>query len=212
MSKSSAASQDFVTINDIRNDVVILKNGGMCSILLASSINFALKSTDEQEAILQQFQTFLNTLDFSLQIFAQSRRLNIEPYLALLKTREKTQENDLMRIQLSEYMGFIRSFTEEVSVMSKNFFVVIPYTPTGVNITRGFTSLFSSNRNQTIDSVDQAFEENKIQLEHRINLVSESLSGIGVRTVQLKTDDLVELFYHTYNPTDPTGVAPKLNA
>ena len=115
----------------------------MCSVLLASSINFALKSGDEQQAILHHFQSFLNTLDFSLQIYVQSRRLNIEPYLALLATRESLQDNDLMRIQLREYMDFIRTFTSEVDVMSKSFFVVVPYTPAAINISKGITSFFS---------------------------------------------------------------------
>jgi hypothetical protein len=122
MPKATPASQDFVTIKDIKDGVLILKNGQMCSILLASSVNFALKSSDEQQAILLQFQSFLNTLDFTLQIYVQSRKLNIEPYLALLATREPLQDSDLMRIQLREYMDFIRKFTKEVDVMSKSFF------------------------------------------------------------------------------------------
>src|SRR6056297_907928 len=129
MAGSQAATQDFVSVRDIRDNVVIQKNGQMTMVLLASSINFALKSLDEQKAVLVQFQQFLNTLDFTLQIYVQSRRLNIEPYLELLASLETKQDNDLMRIQLREYMEFIRSFTEDVDVMSKNFFVVIPYTP-----------------------------------------------------------------------------------
>ena len=116
MPKATPSSQDFVAIKDIKDGVVILKSGQMCSVLLASSINFALKSGDEQQAILHHFQSFLNTLDFSLQIYVQSRRLNIEPYLALLATRESLQDNDLMRIQLREYMDFIRTFTSKVDV------------------------------------------------------------------------------------------------
>ena len=211
MPKTSAASQDFVAIKDIRDGVVILKNGQLCSVLLASSVNFALKSTDEQQAILQQFQSFINTLDFSLQIYVQSRRLNIEPYLALLATREKEQDNDLMRIQLREYIDFIRTFTTEVDVMSKNFFVVIPYSPAPINIGKGLTSLFGGSPQKVSTPMDQQFEEHRIQLEQRVALVVEGLSGAGVRTITLKSDDLVELFYHVYNPSDPTGAAPTLN-
>ncbi len=210
MPKTSAATQEFVSIKDIKDDVVILKTGQYCSILLASSVNFALKSTDEQQAILQQFQTLLNTLDFSLQFYVQSRRLNIEPYLEVLKTREINQDNDLMRIQLREYIDFIRSFTEEVDVMSKNFYVVVPYSPAPINVTKGITSLFSGSPQKTTNSADQRFEEHRIQLEQRVSLVTEGLGSIGVRTVPLRTDDLVELFYHAYNPTDPTGAAPSL--
>lgn len=210
MPKATPASQDFVAIRDIKDGVVILKNGQMCSVLLASSVNFALKSQDEQQAILQQFQTFINTLDFSLQIYVQSRRLNIEPYLALLATREPAQDNDLMRIQLREYMEFIRTFTREVEVMSKNFFVVVPYTPSPINITRGITSLFSPGGNKAVPA-DMQFEEQRIQLEQRVAVVEGGLSRVGVRTIPLKTEDLVELYYHIYNPTDPTGAAPVFN-
>lgn len=211
MPKTSAASQDFVAIKDIRDGVVILKSGQLCSVLLASSVNFALKSTDEQQAILQQFQSFINTLDFSLQIYVQSRRLNIEPYLALLGTREANQDNDLMRIQLREYIEFIRTFTSEVDVMSKNFFVVVPYSPAPINIKKGLTSLFAGSPERVAAPIDQQFEEHRIQLEQRVALVVEGLSGAGVRTITLKTDDLVELFYHIYNPSDPTGAAPSLS-
>ena len=93
--QSTAATQDFVAIRDIRDGIVILKSGQLCKVLLASSVNFALKSQDEQRAILFQFQNFLNTLDFSLQIYVQSRRLNIEPYLAMLASRQDSQDNDL---------------------------------------------------------------------------------------------------------------------
>lgn len=207
MPKPSAATQDFVAIRDIKDGVAILKSGQMCTILLASSVNFALKSSDEQQAILQQFQTFLNTLDFSLQIYVQSRRLNIEPYLNLLQSREALQDNDLMRIQLREYIEFIRTFTNEVDIMSKNFFVVIPYSPIPVNITKGITSLFSSN-NTTKLPTDMRFEEQRTQLEQRVSIVQQGLSRVGVRTIALNNDDLVELFYHVYNPADTTGNAP----
>ncbi len=212
MPKTSAATQQFVNIKDIKDGVIVLAGGQLCAVLLASSVNFALKSTDEQQAILQQFQTFLNTLDFTLQIYVQSRRLNIEPYLALLATRESNQDNDLMRVQLREYIEFIRTFTTEVDVMSKNFFVVIPYSPAPINVTKGLTSLFTGSPKKVASPAEQQFEEHRIQLEQRVSLVVEGLSGMGVRTVQLKTDDLVELFYHIYNPTDPTGSAPSRTA
>ncbi|HMO77616.1 MAG TPA: hypothetical protein PKA42_00475 [Candidatus Paceibacterota bacterium] len=206
MPRTSSATQDFVAIKDIRDSVVLLKNGQMCSVLLASSINFALKSLDEQQAILHNFQSFLNTLDFSLQIYVQSRRLNIEPYLALLATRKDSQDNDLMRIQLREYIEFIRTFTTEVDVMSKSFFVIIPYTPAPINFTKGLTSFFTPGQKSTPEEL--MFDEYKIQLEQRVSVVEQGLSRLGVRTIMLNNEDLVELYYHIYNPTDPTGSAP----
>lgn len=204
MASSSSATQDFVPIRDVKNGVVILKNGQLCKILLASSINFALKSRDEQQAILFQFQNFLNTLDFSLQIYVQSRRLNIEPYLATLKALEPIQYSDLMRVQLREYIEFIRTFTTEVDVMSKNFFVVIPYTPPKIDFKKSFSTILSQGRAIETNTLD----EQRLQLEQRQTVVEQGLNRIGVRTIALRDEELVELFYHIYNPSDATGSAP----
>lgn len=205
MATQNAQTQEFVSVRDIKENVVIQKNGQLTMILLASSINFALKSLDEQQAILHQFQNFLNTIDFSLQIYMQSRRLNIEPYLEILAGLENGQDNDLMRIQLREYMAFIRSFTVDVDVMSKNFFVAVSYTPGVADMKK--RGLFSSKKSGSTPN-DTAFEEQRTQLEQRISLVVDGLSRIGVRTIALGNDELVELFYHIYNPSDPTGAAP----
>lgn len=211
MPNPQAATQDFVSIRDVRDNVIIQKNGQMTMILLASSINFALKSADEQQAILMQFQSFLNTIDFSLQIYMQSRRLNIEPYIAVLSTLEVKQDNDLMRIQLREYMQFIRTFTTDVDVMSKNFFVAVSYTPTKIALGHGIGTLFSPGGVSAGTPTDTVFEEHRSQLEQRLSLVTEGLARIGVRTIALGKDELVELFYHIYNPGDLTGAAPQID-
>ncbi len=205
---NTAATQDFVSIRDIRDGIVILKSGQICKVLLASSVNFALKSQDEQRAILFQFQNFLNTIDFSLQIYVQSRRLNIEPYLAMLAERQGSQDNDLMKVQLREYIEFIRSFTVEVDVMSKNFFVIVPYTPNKINITQGFKGILNQGRAGLQN--EATLEEQRLQLEQRQAVVEQGLNRMGVRTIALQTDELVELFYHIYNPGDITGSAPTI--
>jgi hypothetical protein len=203
---TTASTQDFVPVRDIRENVVILKNGQMCMVLLASSINFALKSLDEQQAILGQFQSFLNTMDFSVQFYIQSRRLNIQPYINQLLEREPLQDNDLMRIQIREYMQFIKTFTAEVEVMSKNFFIIIPYTPTQIDFSSNIGAVFGKKKDLTIDTAK--FEENRLQLEQRTALVEQGLTRIGVRTVALQNEELVELYYHIFNPGDPNGSAP----
>lgn len=207
MVNKQTSTQDFVPIRDIKGNIVLLKNGQMCMILLASSVNFALKSADEQSAILGQFQSFLNTLDFSLQFYVQSRRLNIQPYLDQLAVREPQQDNDLMRIQIREYMEFIRTFVSEVDVMSKNFFIVIPYTPTQIDFKANLNSVFSKTKDLKID--ESKFEENRVQLEQRVSLVEQGLNRIGVRTIPLQNDELVELYYHIFNPGDNAGTAPQ---
>lgn len=200
------STQNFIPIQDLRDGVAILKNGQMNIVLLASSINFALKSHDEQAAILAQFQNFLNTIDFSIQMYVQSRRLNINPYLELLASREKDQYNDLMKIQLREYMNFVETFVKEVDIMSKNIFVVVPYTPLDTNIKSNLSDLLGRRTNRSLESTK--FEEHKNQLLQRVNVVEQGLRRIGVKTVQLSNDELVELYYHIFNPSDITGSAP----
>lgn len=208
MATTQNQAQKFVPIRDVRDNIVIQNDGRMTMILLASSINFALKSLDEQRAVLQQFQSFLNTIDFSLQIYMQSRRLNINPYLELLETLAPKQDNDLMRIQLREYISFIDSFTTEVDVMSKNFFISVSYTPTKINFSKGIGGLFSPKTGGGASLTDTEFERERSQLEQRVSVVADGLARVGVRTIALGKDELVELFYHIYNPGDATGSAP----
>jgi hypothetical protein len=126
MATSSKTTQDFVPIREIRDGIVILKDGSMRALVLASSLNFALKSADEQNSIIYQFQNFLNSLDFSVQIFVQSKRLDIRPYIALLEERYKEQVTELMKIQTREYIEFIKTFVENSNIMTKSFFIIIP--------------------------------------------------------------------------------------
>lgn len=202
-------TQSFVPLRDIKDNVIILKNGQLNMVLLASSINFALKSGDEQEAILRQFQSFLNTIDFSIQFYIQSRRLNIQPYLDLLGGREEAQDNDLMKIQLREYMQFVKTFTTEVDVMTKSFFVVVPYTPIAANLQNnleGFKELIGGKKDIYFD--DKNFAEHKLQLEQRVALVEQGLSAVGSRTILLQNEELVELYYHIFNPGEVGNTAP----
>ena len=193
-----AATQEFVPIKEIRDGVVILKDGGLRAILLTSSLNIALKSNDEQTAILLQFQNFLNSLDFSLQIVIQSRRLDIRPYLNLLEERAKSQMEDLMKIQIREYIDFIRTFTETTNIMTKHFFLIIPYAPP---ILKAGKLPFSNNKKTSADTRTlENFEEAKTQLEQRVGIVSQGLSRLGLRTVRLGTEEMVEVFYRIFNP------------
>ena len=204
MAISAKATQDFVPIKEIRNGVVMLKNGEMRSILLASSINFALKSADEQQAVLMQFQDFINSLDFSIQVFIESRRLDIRPYIALLENRYKEQTTDLMKLQTREYIEFIKNFTESVSIMTKSFFIVIPYMPP--IISGGASSLNIFNKkpaataaSKALDATSQ-FEEDRSQLDQRVSVVEQGLVRCGVRVIQLGSEEVVELYYKLFNP------------
>ena len=209
MAESTPSAQQFVPLREIRDGVVILKDGGLRALLMASSINFALKSQDEQQAILSQFQAFLNTLDFSLQIYVQSRELDIQPYLALLRAREPAQDNDLMRMQLREYIGFVEHFTTDVDIMTKSFFVVVSYASAPIDIRAGVMSLLQKDAARDAARTQTRFEEDRTQLEQRIAVVEEGLNRIGIRTALLGTDEVVELFYHLFNPGE-SAKAPSI--
>jgi type IV secretory pathway VirB4 component len=197
---NSSSTQDFVPISEVRDGIVMLKDGGLRAVLLASSINFALKSEDEQTAFLVQFQNFLNSLDFSVQILVQSRMLDIRPYVATLEEAQKKQLDELMRVQIREYIEFIKSFTEAANIMTKNFFVVVPYTPTSLpGAGGGALSLLPFGRKQKAKN-DTSFEESVSQLEQRLSVVQQGLIRAGVRTVQLGTEEAIELLYKMFNP------------
>lgn len=193
------ATQEFVPIDDVRDGIAILKDGSMRGILMASSINFALKSDDERQAILLQFQDFLNSLDFSIQILVQSRRLDIRPYIALLEGRYKEQTNDLMKIQIEQYIAFIKGFTESTNIMTKNFFVVIPYDSAIISSKSGLPFSLGGKEKSKEDK-EEDFEEKKNQLEQRMGVVEQGLVRCGVRVAKLGTDEVVELFYKIFNP------------
>lgn len=201
---NAKATQEFVPIKQIRDGIVVLKDDSMRALVMASSLNFALKSTDEQQSIIYQFQNFLNSLNFSVELFMQSRRLDIRPYLALLEARYKEQTSDLLKIQTREYIEFVRSFTENTNVMQKTFFVVVPYSaPAMFAKDTKFEGFFkSSSKEEKTKSEKEAFEEARTQLEQRISVVEQGLVRCGIRVAQLGTEELVEVFYKLFNPGD----------
>lgn len=204
MPTPTQTTQSFVPIQEIRDGVVILKNGGMRALVLATSLNFALKSADEQSAILLQFQNFLNSLDFSIQIFVQSKKLDIRPYVALLEDRYKEQVTELMKIQVREYIEFIKTFVETTNIMSKSFFVVVPYDPPIISGKKNpITSMLPSKKGADGTSnitPDEQFQEYRSQLEQRVAVVEQGLIRCGIRTAELGTEEVVELYYKLFNP------------
>ena len=199
--KKSAAAQEFVPVKEVRGGVMVLKSGSLVGVLLASSVNLALKSAEEQAATIYQFQSFLNSLDFSVQLVVQSRKLDIRPYIALLEERLKAQTDDLMKIQVAEYIGFIRDFAVQANIMSKRFFVVVPYSPPAVNVKKELEShLFGAGDVAINKNKADGFEEHRTQLEQRMAQVEQGLSRTGVRTVPLGTEEIIELLYKQFNP------------
>ena len=200
MATSSKTTQDFVTIREIRDGIVILKDGSMRALVLASSLNFALKSTDEQNSIIFQFQNFLNSLDFSVQIFVQSKKLDIRPYIALLEERYKEQLTELMKIQTREYIEFIKTFVENSNIMTKSFFIIVPYTPPMLTVSKNPISQFMNKKGENRIIENQQFAEYRSQLEQRVGVVEQGLVRCGVRVAELGTEEVVELYYKIFNP------------
>jgi hypothetical protein len=207
MALKAKATQEFIPIKEVRDGIVVLKNDELRAIVLANSINLSLKSEDEQKATILQFQNFLNTLDFSVQISVQSRKLDIRPYLLLLENRMKVQNEPLLKLQTKEYIEFIRNFTESVSIMTKSFFVVVPYSHTVLSSDTGFFQKLFSRKNKEEARVAKQvdFEEKRSQLEERVAVIEQGLGRCGINSVQLGTEEVVEVFYKVFNPGESEG-------
>ncbi len=193
------ATQAFVPVKEVRNGIVILKEDGYRGIMMCSAMNFALKSEDEQKAIIGGFQSFLNTLDFSVEVVVHSRKMDIRPYITLLEQRIDAQQSELMRIQLREYIQFIKGFMDSTEIMTKLFYVVIPYTPAlGLQVAHTFP-LPSRKKEGGATGGRDNFEEDRIQLEQRMSLVAAGLGSAGIRAVPLGTEEIIELLYRSFN-------------
>jgi len=183
------ATQDFVPVSEIRSGILILNDGNMRAVLSSSSINLSLQNEDMQAATFSGFQTFLNSLDFNIQIFLQSKKLDIRNYLELLYKREKEVEEDLLKIQIKEYIEFIKKFTEEQSVMDKSFYIIVPY---------DIASLGISTKHMN----DKEFIKNYNNLMQRVDVVKGTLSALGLKISLVNTEELVELYYKIFNPNE----------
>ena len=182
--------------------VMILKNGALRAALLVSSINFDLKSSQEQDAIIAQYQQFLNSLDFPVQIVIQSRRFNIGPYLESLSGQERQQENELLRFQIGEYGRYIKNLSEVSNIMSKFFYIIIPFSPAEDQHGGFLEKIMGIFRPKQATSMKGGmFDTYKNQLLQRVDHVASSLSGSGVQVTQLNTEEVIELLYNSYNPS-----------
>jgi hypothetical protein len=196
---TSQATQEFVPVKEVRNGIIILKEDGYRAVMMCSSVNFSLKSEDEQTAVIGGFQSFLNTLDFSVEIVVHSRKMDIRPYITLLEGRIDAQQSELMRIQLREYIQFIKGFMDSADIMTKLFYVVVPYTPALSHQVVQSLQLPGRKREETAGGLTDNFEEDRIQLEQRMSLVASGLQSAGIRAVPLNTEETIELLYRSFN-------------
>lgn len=210
-------SQKFVPIKEIRDGVVVLMTGEMRAVVMATPINLGLKSADEQEATIMQFQNFLNSLEFAIQIQASSRRLDIRPYLLSLENRLDQIPEELMRIQTKEYIEFIRWFNESYNVMTKYFYVVVSFAGGGLSQqsqTNFLSGIFGSKKETksgpAINNQMKQFEEYRSQLEQRLAVIIGGLTNMGIQSRQLETAELIELYQTTFNPGELHSAAGAL--
>jgi len=203
---AESSTQEFLEVKDIREGVVILKNQGLRGVLMVSSLNFALKSEDEQTAIIYAFQSFLNSLDFSCQIIIQSRNINITPYLDELKDLEERQSNELLKRQTASYREFIKQLVKGETIMTKNFYVVVPYTlMEGLGVfaaTKGFglAKFFKKEKQPAGTMTDTDFQRCKTQLWQRMEFLAMGLRRCGLEAIPLTTTELIELFWTIHHP------------
>ena len=200
-SKNKYSTQSYLDISEIKDDIIVMRDGTLRSVILVSSINFALKSDDEQNAIVAAYVSFLNNIDYPVQIVIQSRELNIDNYLMELKQKQKEQTNELLKIQTVEYIQYISELISMGKIMSKRFYVVVPYNPLSDKQKNFFKRLGEVFKAATLIKMnDEAFSRRKGQLIRRTENIISGLASIGLNSVQLDTQSLIELFYNTYNP------------
>lgn len=199
--KIKVSSQKYLDIAEVKEDTLILKDGTLRVVLLVSSINFSLKSEDEQNAIIASYISFLNFLDFPLQIVIQSRKLDIDGYLDRLKKMEKEQTNELLRMQTADYRQYVNELVEMGDIMSKRFYIVIPYDPLSdkrKSWFKKFLGLFSAAKE--VKLTQKIFIKRRHDLFQRVEHIISGLASMSLKTVVLDTQSLIELYYNTYNP------------
>jgi type IV secretory pathway VirB4 component len=187
------STQDALKFAQIRDGVVILKDGNLRQIVLCTSVNFSLKSEQEQNAIIFAYQNFLNSLTFPVQIVMQSKKLDLTNYLKMLDEKAQDQTNELLRTQTLDYVDFIKRLINIANIMDKRFYIVIPYMiPPKMN---------NSGQKQIIITQTE-FAKYKVELDQRAQVVQSGLANVGVRTALLNTQQLIELMYSIYNPEE----------
>lgn len=198
---SAPSTQKYIPFGEIRENVVIMKDGTLRAVLLVSSLNFALKSEDEQKGIINGYVQFLNGLEYELQIVVQSRKLNIENYLGKLDQLARQQDNELLRKQTASYRAFVARLVEDADIMDKKFFVVIPYSPFSKK-KKSYWSRFQETISPAsiVKLKQKKFDDYVMELGRRISAVGSGLQSIGLQVKQLDTQALIELYYNTYNP------------
>ncbi len=199
-----APTQAVLEFDQIREGVIIMKDKSLRGILMVSSLNFELKSEEEQNAIIWQFQNFLNSLDFSIQILVQTKRVNITGYLDKLKELEEKQENELLKLQISEYRDFIKELIGGGEIFTKNFFVIVPFYLIEL-------PGIKEKKEKAIKLDEEKFQRAKAQLWERMEFVAMGLSRCGLQSHLLDSSQIIELLWSLYHPEEAeVGYYPEI--
>ena len=216
--KAGPPTQRYLDIAEIRENVVVMKDGTMRMVLMVSSINFALKSDDEQQAVIQGYMQFLNGLEHPLQVSIQSRKMNVDGYLARLKAQEDSISNELLKAQIRDYTSFIKELVDLGEIMQKRFFVIVPYNPSeGSDKGKGFfVKLQNALYPASIVKLNaKQFADRRDSIMQRSQIVAGGLQSMGLSVAMLDTQGLIELYYNSYNPevseTQPLEATEKLH-
>jgi hypothetical protein len=192
-----ASTQQYLPIQAIKEGVAVLKDHSLKSIIMVSSVNFALKSEEEKDAVISSYQSFLNSLEFPIQIVAASRKLDLTNYLDDVRKTSTSLKSPLLKIQADEYVSFIGQLLEYSNIMEKRFYVVVPYYPGGSDGLQS-SGLFGSKKQTPV--LGGSFEESKKRLSERVEIIMQGLTSMNLRCAALGTEDMLELFYTIYNP------------
>lgn len=200
------STQNTLLLNEIRDGMAIMSDGSVRAAITCRSINFDLMSSREREGVEYGYQSFLNSLYFPAQILIRSQRVDIGPYLEKLAKLRRDQDNMLLGVLMEDYINFIAAISEETNIMDKQFYIIVPYYPTGdfnsaVNSSKNlFAGLFSPAKQSLIHIDEVAYGKAKEEMENRVGTVTNGLAQMGVQAARLDTKQFSELFYNFYNP------------
>lgn len=206
------STQNTLQIAEIRDGIVIMNDGSFRSVVMVKSINFDLMSPQEQEAVEYSYQGFLNSLYFPVQIFIRSQKVDLQPYVNKLDKIRTEHDNMLLALLMEDYIGYIGALSSQTNIMDKKFYVVVPYYPVidvqkalsqSKNFLSGVKGLFNNNEQHVVIN-EQDLENAKAELRNRVQAVLSGLLQAGIKGLPLDTQELIELYYDTYNPDTAT--------
>lgn len=204
--ESPLSTQSTLLISELRDNVVIMKDGSFRAVIACKSINFDLMSEVEREAVEYSYQNFLNSLKFTIQILVRSQRVDIGPYIERLSEIRRNNDNMLLGVLMDDYINFIDVLSQEANIMDKSFFIVVPYYTSAdvekaIQQTKNFFKSFSKTKAPEVTRIDRTtYEKALVELTNRVDTVMSGLFQIGVHSVRLNTKELAELYYNFNNP------------